>query len=606
MTGLQALKRLSQHLSARRKRQMMLVVVLMLAGAVAEVMTVGAIVPFLAFMADPEQVLAYPQLQSVFARLGWQNASDLLLPTAILFMASAVLAGFTRIILTWVSNRFIYGLGNDLNVALYRKTLYQPYAYHVSSNSSDAIGRLNKVQIVLNEIVTQIIRAFIGLTIAIFIIAALIYINPLVAMISIAGFGAIYAVITLVSRGFLRHNSKIIAETQSSRVQAVQEGMGGIRDVILERAEPQFVNKFQALDRAFQQAQMRNSCIVRIPRFALESLGMVLIAAIAMVAIGGGGSLAAGLPALGALALGAQRLLPLVQLVYQGWAQFAGNRSVLKDVLDRLDMQIPPARLANRDASALPFEDRITLDHVSFGYLADRDPVLRDVSVEIPKGSVIGLIGKTGSGKSTSVDLIMGLLEPTNGSISVDGHELDADSRLTWQRNIANVPQMTYLADASLAENIAFGIDPDQIDMARVEDAAARAQVAEYIVTLPDGYETSVGERGIRLSGGQRQRIGIARALYRQASVLVFDEATSALDNETEAAVIQSICARDDRVTIIMIAHRLSTLATCDLIVRLDNGQVIETGDYQTVVVRGQDRQLMPGNIVADDHRQSA
>jgi ABC-type multidrug transport system fused ATPase/permease subunit len=291
------------------------------------------------------------------------------------------------------------------------------------------------------------------------------------------------------------------------------------------------------------------------------------------------------LPVLGALALGAQRLLPLLQVIYGGWTNMNISRQSMADVVAILDLPIEDRYQSTRPIEPLPFERKIELEGVSFRYSPDRPLVLKDVSLTVNKGARVGFIGKTGSGKSTIMDLVMGLLQPTSGQIKIDGTVLTSENVREWQAQIAHVPQAIYLADTTIAANIAFGIAESEIDLVRVREAARHAELEDFIESLSDHYNSIVGERGIRLSGGQRQRIGIARALYKQAKLLVFDEATSALDNETEAAVMASIGSLHRDLTILIIAHRLSTVEKCDQIYRLDGGRLVGRGLPYTVVV---------------------
>jgi ATP-binding cassette subfamily B protein len=295
------------------------------------------------------------------------------------------------------------------------------------------------------------------------------------------------------------------------------------------------------------------------------------------------GGIAAAVPVLGALALGAQRLLPALQQAYSAWQSIAGNLASLADVVELLDQDVP-AELLGPAPPPLPFEREIRFEGVRFRYGPDTPWVLDGLDLRIPKGARIGYVGSTGSGKSTALDLLMGLLSPAEGSISVDGARIGPATVRAWQQSIAHVPQSIYLADASLAENIAFGVPAEAIDMARVRRAARQAQILDFIEAAPRGFDAEVGERGVRLSGGQRQRIGIARALYKNASVLVFDEATSALDNATEQSVMGTIGSLDRGLTILMIAHRLTTVKDCDQIVRLEHGRVVAAGTYDQLL----------------------
>jgi ATP-binding cassette, subfamily B, bacterial PglK len=374
-----------------------------------------------------------------------------------------------------------------------------------------------------------------------------------------------------VTRPRLRRNSEVIARAQGERIKALQEGVGGIRDVLLNQSQPVFMETFEKAEAKYRNARTKNTFLAGAPRYVVETASLILIALVVIVVTERAGGLSTAVPVLGVFALGAKKLMPLLQQVYNGWAKSMGSRQVLFDLAALLSRSAPKLPSAE---TALPFETAIVLDNVGFSYTEDRGAAVSAVSVDIPKGARVGLAGKTGSGKSTLMDLILGLLEPSEGEIRIDGVRLTADNRPAWQMNIAHVPQFIYLSDASIAENIAFGVRRRDIDMAQVRRAAEQAELAEVVAALPKGYDTRIGERGIQLSGGQRQRIGIARALYKQASVLVFDEATSALDTETETAVMEAIDRLDRSLTILIIAHRLSTLEGCDFVLQLDAGRL--------------------------------
>jgi len=317
----------------------------------------------------------------------------------------------------------------------------------------------------------------------------------------------------------------------------------------------------------------------------MEALGMVAMAFLAYFLGQRGGGLAAALPVLGALALGAQRLLPAVQSTYAAWANIAGSHALLLDTLELLDQPVP-AESGPRAPRPLVLRDCIRFEGVSFRYRHDGPWVVDGVDLLIPKGARVGLVGSTGGGKSTTIDLLMGLLPPTGGSILIDDMPLNHDNLRAWQRSIAHVPQSVFLADTTFAENIALGVPRDAIDMERVRESAHRAMIGEFVEASPGGYRAQVGERGVRLSGGQRQRIGIARALYKQASVLVFDEATNSLDSLTERAVVDNIRALDPELTIVLIAHRVTTVRHCSAIVQMEKGRVVAQGTYEELLDR--------------------
>jgi ATP-binding cassette subfamily B protein len=309
----------------------------------------------------------------------------------------------------------------------------------------------------------------------------------------------------------------------------------------------------------------------------------MLIAALAYTLAQQSDGIAKAIPVLGALALGAQRMLPMMQQAYASWSSIQGGQASLKDTLDLLDQPLPDYA-SHPSVNPLPFRNRVLLNQLSFRYSPQSPWVLKDINLHIIKGSRVGFTGTTGSGKSTLLDIVMGLLVPTEGSFEVDGQVITTSNHRAWQAHIAHVPQVIFLADSSIEENVAFGQQKNKIDHERVRRAASQAQIADTIETWPDKYQTFVGERGIRLSGGQRQRIGIARALYKQADVIIFDEATSALDNETEQAVMQAIEGLSEDLTILIIAHRLTTLRNCTQIVELADGGVRRIGSYQEIV----------------------
>jgi ATP-binding cassette subfamily B protein len=445
---------------------------------------------------------------------------------------------------------------------------------HVARNSSEVIsGITSKVNGVVFFVLLPLLTFFSSTVLFAAIVFTLIVINPIVALITAVGFGAIYAFITRMYRQRLHLNSKRIAYEQTQVVKALQEGLGGIRDVLLDGTQPIYCDIYRQADQRLRRAQGNNVFIGGSPRFAMEALGMVLIAAVAFALSRQTGGIATAIPVLGALALGAQRLLPALQQIYGSWASIAGSRDSLADTIELLAQPLP-AELLQRLSGPLDFRDKIQFEEVRFRYTSDGPWVLDGLNLTVQKGARVGFVGITGSGKSTTVDLLMGLLTPSEGKILVDGEQISGDRLRAWQRSIAHVPQNIYLADSTLAENIAFGVTPDAIDHERVRQAARQAQIADFIESKPQGYQAYVGEHGVQLSGGQRQRIGIARALYKQASVLVFDEATSALDSSTEKSVMNAIEGLSSDLTILLIAHRLTTLTRCDIVVELEHGRI--------------------------------
>ena len=346
-----------------------------------------------------------------------------------------------------------------------------------------------------------------------------------------------------------------------------------------------YVENYKKSEIPMRRAYARINILTMSPRFIIESLGMILIAFMAYSLSNRPEGISSAIPILGAFALGAQRLLPILQQAYGGWQTIRGGQAQFSDAINLLNQPIPD-HLNDTETSdnKIEFNEYIEFKNISFSYTSKSTQVLKNISLRITKGQKIGFIGETGSGKSTLLDIIMGLLNPSDGDFIVDGQVISKEHYRFWQKNIAHVPQTIFLSDSSIKENIAFGISKNKIDDELVKDSARKAQISKTIESWEKKYDTSVGERGIKLSGGQRQRIGIARALYNKANILIFDEATSALDNKTEKLVMNELECLDENLTIIMVAHRLTTLKECDLIIELKDGEIKSQGTYSEIV----------------------
>lgn len=584
MNIMQLTKGFWAHLTMRRKRQLAVLLVLMVLASFAEVLSLGAVLPFLGVLTQPDRIFNYPQIQPVLRWLGIQTPQDLLLPITLAFVFAALLAGGMRLLLLYAQTKLSYAVGADFSYQIYRRTLYQPYAVHVSRNSSEVIsGVLTKSGMVISYFLTPILTLFGGSVILIAILGALILVSPLISITAFAGFGIIYGGVVLITRVRLATYSYQISSQSSQIVRTLQEGLGGIRDILIDGTQEVYCQQYRQADIPLRHAQAGSAIIGGAPRFAAEALGMAFIAVLAYVIAQQDGGVANAITLLGALALGAQRLLPVLQQGYLSIIQLRSGEQSLRDVLSLLnqpmDLLIPSSR-----SEALQFQQGIELRNLGFRYMSESPLVLNDINLRVPYGSRTGFIGTTGSGKSTLLDIIMGLLTPTEGGIWIDGVRLTSATQRAWQHRISHVPQTIYLSDASIAENIAFGVPAQHVDHERVRQAARQAQIADHIESLPDGYATQVGERGVRLSGGQRQRIGIARALYKKAEVIIFDEATSALDGATEQAVMDAVDHLSPNLTILIIAHRISTLRGCDQIVEIKSGRLYERGSYKDVM----------------------
>lgn len=571
------LRRIWSHLSFRRKRQFILLLCLMLLVSFAEVANVGSVIPFLGVLVAPEKVFDSTLTKPLIHFFGFTSPEQLLVPICIGFGVITVLTNVLRMLLLWATTKLSLIVGADLTMDAYRRSLYQPYAVHISRNTSFVAGGISKIPTIVGAI-SYLFTLIGSVAILAAILVALLFANPLIAVVCFGGFGALYAFIILLTRKELQRSSIEVSEKTTILAKSLGESFGGIRDIIIDGTQELYCKIFGDADASSRRAQAKIIIIGGSPRFLMESLSILIILLLAYFLSQRTQGVIGVLPILGAIGLGAQRLLPVLQAAYGSWSAIQGSRASLQDALDLLDQPLPG--FAGEDIQEkIPFEKSICLEDVSFRYGENLPNVLNNINLTIPKGARVGVIGKTGEGKSTLLDVLMGLLLPSQGSIIIDDVALNSHNYRQWQRHIAHVPQAIYLADVSVAENIAFGVPRESINMERVMRAAKQAQISDVINALESGYDTLVGERGIKLSGGQRQRVGIARALYKDADVVIFDEATSALDTETENAVMEQINSLDKHLTLIIIAHRKSTLEKCDLVIELGTGGIRQIAD---------------------------
>jgi ATP-binding cassette, subfamily B, bacterial PglK len=572
------------HLSRRRQKQFYLLVILMIMGSISEVISLGAVVPFLGTLTAPDQVFNHRLMQPFIEALNITKPNQLILPITIAFIALTILAGIVRLALLYVMTRISYATGAELSINIYRRTLYQEYSVHVARNSSEVInGIITKTSTAIG-VITSFLTLMSSIILLFGIIGALLVIHFQIALIASIGFGLLYWMVTLYTRKQLGQNSQVIANQSTLMIKSLHEGLGGIRDVLIDGSQNLYTQIYRNADLPLRKASGDNAFIAGSPRFIMEGIGMALIALLAYTLTLQPGGINNAIPVLGVLALGAQRLLPAMQQTYASYSSIKGARSSLNDILKLLEQPLPD--YADQPISMpIPFLKEIELKNLSFRYTKQGPWVLEGINLKLPKGGRIGFVGATGSGKSTLLDIIMGLLPPTDGELLIDNQPVNHRNKRAWQLHIAHVPQNIFLSDCSIEENIAFSVPKNQIDHQQVKIVTKLAQMTEVIEQLPDGYKTIVGEQGVRLSGGQRQRIGIARALYKGANVIILDEATSSLDNETEQLVMQAIEKLGREITILIIAHRLTTLKGCDQIISLDkNSREIEILRYEDII----------------------
>ncbi len=572
-------------LSPQERRRAYLLLGMILIMALLDVVGVASIMPFMAVLADPGVVQTNAYLAAAYRALGFTATEPFLFFLGVLVFAALVLSIAFKAITTWALTYFTQMRNYSLSMRLVRGYLHQPYEWFLNRHSAD-LGKnvLVEVQQVIVGALIPLMEALAQGAVAAAILVLLIAVDPLLALYLGLGLGAAYGAIYAALRQRLTRVGKIRVAANLGRFQVLTEAFGGIKEVKIAGLEPAFLTRFDEPARRFARTQVTATVIGQMPRYALEALafgGMLLVILYLMRTAQG---LQGALPIIALYAFAGYRLMPALQSFYTQITQlrFAGP------ALDNLHQDLSglaPAPAQAPPPAPLALSQAIRLDHLTYHYPQAARPAVLDLTLEIPARATVGLVGSTGSGKTTTVDLILGLLAPQSGQLLIDGAPLTATNRRAWQASLGYVPQQIYLADDSVAANIAFGLPPERIDQAAVERAARIAKLHDFVTQdLPQGYATLVGERGVRLSGGQRQRIGIARALYHRPQVLILDEATSALDNLTEQAVMDAVHALGHEITIILIAHRLTTVSECDRIYLLDKGRLAGQGTYEELL----------------------
>lgn len=558
-----------------------MLIALIVAGGVLETLSIGLVIPALAVMTQPDVGARYPAIGVWLSRLGNPTQNQLIVAGMTLLVVMYLFKTIVLGGLAWRQARFAFGLQAALSERVFSAYLRQPYSFHLQRNSAElintAVSKVAGIAGVLQQSFMFIAETLVMAGISVMLFA----VEPLgaslaVSVLAIAGWG-----FSRATRGRILRWGKAYQAHEEKRIQHLQQGLGGVKDAKLLGREDEFLAQYRADNLGSARAGELQGTLIALPRLGLELLAMIGLATLALTMLSQGAAPETMLPRLGLFAAAAFRLMPSVVRIIGG---VQGVR-YLMPVIDTLhkELRAMEASVELRTDHALPFGETLSLAGVSYRYPQSSLLALNDVSLSISRGSSVGIVGSSGAGKSTLVDIMLGLLAPTAGSVLVDGVDIQGALR-GWQNQIGYVPQTIFLTDDSLRCNVAFGVPVNQIDERAVEKAIQAAQLEEFVASQPRGLDTSVGERGVRLSGGQRQRIGIARALYHEPSVLVLDEATSALDTLTEQGVMDGVRAMQGEKTVIIVAHRLSSVQHCSHIYRLSHGKVIEQGPASSVL----------------------
>ncbi|MCS3643313.1 ABC transporter ATP-binding protein [Salinibacter ruber] len=581
------IKTLLNLLTRRERRNLYLLFCAVVVMAGLEVVSVASIMPFLSVAADPASIHENAYLAWTYDTFEFTDRNSFLVALGLAALAALLLSNAFIVLTTWALFRYAWGRNHTLSRRLLRSYLHRPYEYFLTRNSAE-LGKniLQEVTEIVNGMLVPLLKGLSKGIVAIFIIGFIIFIDPFVAIGAAIVLGTAYTIIYYIVRKRIAKYGKKRVKSNTQRYQIVDEAFGGIKEVKLRGKEDTFLDRYNTPSKVYARYQARWRIVKRAPRYLLEGVAFGGIILIAVYQIATQNSIQQVIPILGLYAFAGYRLMPALQRAYKGAASAHFNVAALqalkRGMEDQAKSSYSHSNGKGEEKNILTLEDRLVLENVSFSYPSAEEPAIENLTFEVPAHSTVGFVGKTGSGKTTTVDLILGLLRPQRGIISVDGTPIRDEKVRQWQRNIGYVPQQIYLSDDTIARNIAFGEPEDEIDMEVVKDAARRAHIYEFVdEELPNQWQTVVGERGVKLSGGQRQRIGIARALYHNPSVLVFDEATSALDQATEASVMEAIYELEGDHTMLMIAHRLSTVRRADNIVMLEDGRKVGEGTYE-------------------------
>lgn len=572
ITARKLLYEVYKNLSYKRRLQLILSVLLMIISGVAEVMTISAILPFLTVLTNPELISNYYLLENFIKILGFNEVNNVVIPLTIIFSFIALLSGSIRLTNLWVLNRISALIGSDLSSLCFETILTQPYSYYSQINSSELIGTISTKIIRTVLSILSALQFLTGLIISSLILSTLMIVDYKSTTVTIIVMFFVYFILLKKSRRVLLKNSKVIAKKRNEQVKYLQEGLGGIKEILMGSYQNFYLKPYKKLDLEMRINEANNLFIASAPRFAIESIGISLISFVALFFKLRSNSVESFIPLLATFGLGIQRLLPSLQLSYISISVVRGATSEVFDVLKILKNKNNKS-FETRNIKPYKFQNLIKIKNLSFKYLGAKNNVLSEINFDIKKGERIAIVGKSGQGKSTLLEIIMGLQKPTKGALTIDGIDINDpknfSKKLKWFKSISYIPQDIYLTDGSFIENIAFGIPTKDINYDLVKSSAKISQIEQFIMTTEKKYETNIGERGVKLSGGQKQRIGIARALYKNNSILAFDEATSALDYKTEGDILNSIKSLSKEITIIFVSHRLETINFCDRIIKL-------------------------------------
>lgn len=595
------IKELFSLLTPSQRRRFCSLQILVILMAIMELMGIASIGPFMALVADPALLDKHIFLGKLYAFSGLASPNRFLFATGVGVLIMLSLASIISIVTTWRMSLFAFGVGTEIADRLYQHYLAQPWLFHAQGSSAQLTKQIStEANRVTQQIIQPLIHFNSRLVLAVLISGAILLYNPIIALSGLAIFVSGYVLIYTLVRHRIAYHGRKVSSTNTQRFKLMNEGFGGIKDVLLLGRSRYFIEQFNKSGKVLARAQGVNSALTLVPRYFMELLAFGAVIGLVLLLLKlHHGVLSQALPMLAVYTLAGFKLLPALQQIYGSVTQIKGNMAAFESIKADLEASVQDKTMVAKDSVhthaqiQLSTHHMIHLQNITFTYPGKDTPALNNINIKIPINAIVGFVGESGSGKSTAVDLILGLIEPDQGQLMLDELVIGPQNKRAWQNNIGFVPQSIFLSEDSIAKNIAFGLDPQAINMEQVEKAMRLASLEELVHSLPHGLDTKVGERGVQLSGGQRQRIGIARALYNNGQLLIFDEATSALDGITEKVIMDAIHALSGQRTIVLIAHRLKTVKHCDLIYFMDHGQVVDQGTYEQLLERNERFQKM-------------
>lgn len=586
------IKQLFSLLSPSQRRRFFGLQMLVVLTAFAEVLGVVSMAPFMAIVGDISILNGDGFLADIYTKSGLASPNEFVFWLGVNVLVLLFIAALISMYTTWRLSMFATSIGSEIADTLYQFYINQSWLFHSTTSSAQHTKQVANETTRLTTLVLQpLMQMNARIVLAVSMSLGIFIYNPMVAIIGLLIFSIAYTLLYKVVKFQLHNNGEIISNIHEVRFRLMNEGFGGIKDVLLLGRSSDFINRFEESGKKLAYSLGTNNALAHVPRYLMELVAFgAMIGLVLYLLLTYQGDLGIILPVLSVYALAGFKLLPAFQQIYFSLALIKGNISAFESIKDDLEN----SKKMNKKGllGSFNLEDKLKLlnsikmQNISFTYPGKADQALSGLNLSIPANKVVGIVGPSGSGKSTAIDVLLGLIEPQEGQVLIDDVQVQANNKRAWQNTIGFVPQSIFLSEGSIAENVAFGVPRKNINLEQVKVAIQLALLDELVAELPEGIDTKVGERGVQLSGGQRQRIGIARALYNEASVLVFDEATSALDGITEKIIMDAIHDFNGQKTIIMIAHRLKTVQKCDIIFFIDKGKVIDQGTYQELIAK--------------------